>query len=240
MKDLTPQEILARLFAHPFTEAPGTLFNYGNAASILLGIFLERKWGRSLPALAEEAFFNPLGMKNSGWFPLMRMPAMRIVPTEDCHWRGRVLRGEVHDESAFTLQALGAVGAAGMFSSVPDLLHFARMILNDGIFNDKRIMPPGVLSFATQNALSHLPGQSAALGWELCNRKFMGNSAGPRSFGKTGFTGASVVCDPDRNACVVLLTNFTWPKREPSVERIYETRRRLHDAILSEISLGHL
>jgi len=235
LKDLPAAEILQRIFSHPFAEPPGTLFNYGNAASILLGLFLQRKFKASLPELAQNAFFSPMGMVDSGWFPLQRLDVARIVPTEQCSWRGKTMRGEVHDESAYTLQNLGAAGAAGMFSTVPDLLRFARMMLADGVHDNQRILPAGVLHLVTQNALPHLAGQSAAFGWELANRKFMGSVASPHSFGKTGFTGASMVCDPSRNAAVVLLSNFTWPKREPNVERIYEIRRRVHDALFAAI-----
>ena len=44
----------------------------------------------------------------------------RIAPTEDDPWRGRMLRGEVHDENASRLE--GVSGHAGLFSDADDLL----------------------------------------------------------------------------------------------------------------------
>lgn len=235
LKHLPPSEIWEKLMRHEFRELPGSSFSYGNAASLILGELLERESGASLPAMANEELFVPLKMKATSWTPLDRHVRDAIVPTEICSWRGREIRGEVHDESAF---AFGKpVGSAGVFSSVPDLLRFAAMMLCDGMSLDGiQVVPKGVLGMVTRNALANVPGQGTALGWELANRKFMGEKVSDKAFGKTGFTGASVVCDPACEMAVVLLSNFTWPRREPTVDRIYATRRRVHDALFGAMS----
>ncbi len=230
LKNLPPQEILNALFDYQFERAPGTVFNYGNPASILLGLVLSRMTGQSLEKLGQEHFFAPLGMARSGWNPLSRVLLADIIPTEKCPWRGRDIQGEIHDESAHTLSALFPVGSAGMFSCVPDLLNFVQMILADGEFEGNRIIPKGVLAMVSSNAFgSSLPTECTALGWELNSPKFMGTQAGTRTFGKTGFTGASIVADADRRAAVILLSNFTWPTRESSADRIHAFRARLAD-----------
>lgn len=236
LKKLPPQGILEALFTYQFAKEPGTVFNYGNPASILLGMVLSRISGKSLQELGENYFFKPLGMARSGWNPLLRVPKEEIVATENCPWRGRTIQGEVHDESAFVLASLFPVGSAGMFSCVPDLLSFVRMILNDGEFNGKRILPAGVLKMVSENALEKtVPGECAALGWELNAERFMGTHGGPHTFGKTGFTGASIVADADRRAGVVLLSNFTWPMREKNADRIHAFRARLSDLFFENL-----
>jgi len=51
-------------------------------------------------------------------------------------WRGRLVRGEVHDENAF---AVGGVAAhAGLFSTAGDLARFAQMLLNGGVYDGHR------------------------------------------------------------------------------------------------------
>ena len=48
---------------------------------------------------------------------------------------GRVVRGGVHDESAF---AMGGVAAhAGLFGTAEDLARFAQMMVNGGVFEHK-------------------------------------------------------------------------------------------------------
>lgn len=230
LKDLPPKQILEFLYSYPFDKKPGTIFNYGNPASILLGILLMRLTGKKLSQLAEDEFFKPLGMSQSGWNPLEKFSKEEIVATEECPWRKRKLQGEIHDESAFALQSLFPVGSAGMFSTVPDLLRFVQMILNDGEYHGKRIIASGILKLVSTNALAgRVPGECTALGWELDSEKFMGMAHGPHRFGKTGFTGTSIVADAERKSAVILLSNFTYPKRENSAERINAFRARLSE-----------
>ncbi|MCF0216316.1 MAG: beta-lactamase family protein [Fibrobacteraceae bacterium] len=235
LRTLPPQEILDSLYNYQFNAAPGTIFNYGNPPSVLLGILLSRMTGKTLHELGQEHFFGPLGMTRSGWDPLKRFPITEIMPTEKCEFRGREIQGEIHDESAWVLRKLFPVGSAGMFSTVPDLLRFVQMVLGDGLFQGKRIMPKGVLDLVSNNALDESVGEQTGLGWELNNPKFMGTKVSKNAFGKTGFTGASIVADPQKKAAVVLLSNFTYPTREENADRINAFR-----ALLSDEFFGNL
>lgn len=252
LRALPAEKILDALFTYKFTKAPGEDFNYGNPASVLLGIILQRLTGKDLQQQGREKFFEPLEMTRSGWDPLTRdfnaIPKREIQPTEICNFRGREIRGEIHDESAWVLRKLFPVGSAGMFSCIPDLLKFVKMILNDGEYvsangEKKRIAPKGILDMVSHNAFascyadSHAAASGActALGWELAAGKFMGCHVSPRAFGKTGFTGASIVADPMAGAAVILLSNFTYPHREPNADRIHAFR-----ATLANEFFGHL
>ena len=247
LRTLPAEGILNALYTYQFEKAPGADFNYGNPASVLLGIILQRLTGKDLQQQGRERFFIPLGMNRSGWDPLTRdwnpIPKDEISPTEICSFRGREICGEIHDESAWVLRKLFPVGSAGMFSCVPDLLNFVQMILNDGVAtanaaDRSRIAPKGILKMVSENAfaLSSASNYSTAkdactaLGWELNSQKFMGTHISPRTFGKTGFTGASIVADPDQGAAVVLLSNFTYPHREANADRIHAFRATLADA----------
>lgn len=58
------------------------------------------------------------------------------------------------------------------------------------------------------------------LGVVLDQPWFMGRLSGPRTFGHTGFTGTSLVVDPDRRMVLVLLTNrahpnWSWANPDP-------------------------
>ena len=263
LRNLPPEGILDSLFTYKFEKAPGSDFNYGNPPSVLLGIVLSRLLGKDLHSLGFEKFFSPLGMKRSGWDPLERKISRicidEISPTEICAFRGKEIRGEIHDESAWVLRKLFPVGSAGMFSCVPDLLKFVRMVLNDGVYSPPqsmahcvspvRVTPPGILRMASENAFANPEydefvrtmdsdvrrNACTALGWELNSEKFMGTRVSPRSFGKTGFTGASIVADASSGAAAVLLSNFTYPHREPNADRINSFRREIADAFFGGI-----
>lgn len=235
LKSLSPQNILETLYHFHFVKAPGTLFNYGNPASILLGILLSRLYRENLQDLGKRMFFDPLSMTRSGWNPLSRVLPSEVIPTENCPWRERIIQGEIHDESAFTLASFFPVGSAGMFSCVPDLLNFLQMILQDGLFKGNRIIPSGVLKMVSSPALLNIPGATCSLGFEYNAEKFMGNCLGKRRFGKTGFTGASIVADAELFAGIILLSNFTWPLREKNADRINEFRKTLSDSFFEKV-----
>lgn len=272
LRTLPPEGILEALFTYQFAKAPGADFNYGNPASVLLGMILQRLTGKDLQQQGRERFFEPLGMTRSGWDPLTRewnpIPKEEISPTEICEFRGREICGEIHDESAWVLRKLFPVGSAGMFSCVPDLLKFVKMVLNDGTAvnaagEEIRVAPAGILEMVSRNAFTRedaapfIPagssnagdsdatgpnaagplsaGACTALGWELAQSKFMGSRVSPRTFGKTGFTGASIVADPIAGAAVVLLSDFTYPHREASADRIHAFRAKLADAFFGAV-----
>ncbi|MDR0515683.1 MAG: serine hydrolase, partial [Fibromonadaceae bacterium] len=224
LKDLPPQEIWQRICSHKFEIPPGQLFCYGNANSILLGRVLEAIYKMPLDKLASEKVFGPLGMQSTGWHPLEWASKSRIIPSEICPWRGRELRGETHDESAWRLeQEFGAVGSAGVFSTVPDILKFLNHIMESDFLVEK----------LTNNVLAYL-NECTALGFELNNSKFMGEiKNGDAIFGKTGFTGTSFICRPRDKAILVILSNYTYPKRKPSPDKINEFRARLAEIFLN-------
>jgi CubicO group peptidase (beta-lactamase class C family) len=233
LKNLYHQEIFNQILRHQFQFAPGQRYLYCNATSIVLGLLLHHCMGDDLEELARQYLFDPLGMHHTTYHPLEYHDLFEIVPTEEDAWRNRVVRGEVHDESAYALRAWGPVGSAGVFSTAPDLIKVCNMILQDGCDNSgNKVLEKGILGLIAQNRIPDLSHQ-AAYGWEYNQPHFMGTKVGPKSFGKTGFTGCSVVVDPDLGRSLVILSNYTWPKRKPDRSRIDEFRREVADLVFA-------
>ena len=140
---------------------PGAKSVYSDLGVLLLGEILERVAGQDLESFARARIFGPLGMKDTTYRPGPDLLA-RIAPTENDPWRGRVLRGDVHDENA---AALGGVAPhAGLFGTAPDLARFAQMLLNGGVFEHQRIVSRETLEKFTRRA--GVPDSSRALGWD--------------------------------------------------------------------------
>ena len=55
------------LLEQPQASAPGSAFNYNSAAVHLLGVAMEDASGMSLPDLADQFLFGPLGIARSNW-----------------------------------------------------------------------------------------------------------------------------------------------------------------------------
>ncbi len=210
---LAPREIKQHIFATGFADLPGES-RYSNLPAYLLGIIIERVSGKTVDVLAREAFFDPLSMRAT-FFPIAGMKpdvAHTIAPTET-EESGDVV-GIVHDESARTFARDGiAVGHAGLFSTAGDLATFLEALL------------AGSFPYIVK-------GAQKGLGWELNRGTFMGPHFGPRTFGKTGFTGTSVVCDCDRGVGLVILSNRTYPSRPENNDAINAFRHSIAHVVL--------
>ena len=217
---------LALVDTTALTSKPGSHFEYSDLGAIVLTQAVEAVLGHRIDTLATREIFTRLGMQSTRYLPPSSWVS-RIAPTEDDPWRGRMLRGEVHDENASRLE--GVSGHAGLFSDADDLLTFAEWLLSQedrGIVSGEKArscldaplsapsLLPGVLAEFTRRQRL-VPGSSRALGWDTPSE---GSSAGNRlsehAFGHTGFTGTSIWIDPDRCLAIVLLSNRVHPTRE--------------------------
>jgi CubicO group peptidase (beta-lactamase class C family) len=142
----------------------------------------------------------------------------RIAPTEDGTaieqamagpagrrhtWRRYLIWGEVHDSNAHAMG--GIAGHAGVFGTADDLLAYARMWLAGGRAPHGAVLPPDLVQEATA---AQAPAHTRGLGWALSGPQgWWGESLSPQAFGHTGFTGTSVVIDPEHDLAIVLLTN---------------------------------
>lgn len=162
---------------------------YSDINFILLGIAIERLTGATLPDW-------PLG-DGLGFGP----PPGSAVATEYCSWRGRVMKGEVHDENAFALG--GAAGHAGMFGTVDGVLGFARAMLRGEI-----------LSHGMMTEVRTAGDRHRTCGWERAFAGWHGGDAcSAETIGHTGFTGTGLWIDFERGLAWTLLSNRVHPTR---------------------------
>ena len=153
----------------------------------------------------------------------------RTAPTEHDPWRGRTLRGEVHDENAWALGS--AAGHAGLFGTASAVGAFARAVLHT--LHDEPILAR-TETMRTFVARSSVPGSSRALAWDTMRpTSSCGTLMSQSSIGHTGFTGTSLWIDWERDLYVVLLTNRVHPTRENDAIRLI--RPRFHDAVIGEL-----
>lgn len=185
---------------------PGAVVAYTNVNSLLLGEIVARIYGRPLDQALRALVIEPLGLSVVRFCPPAAL-LPRIAPTEiDEGWRGRLVHGSVHDESAHALG--GVAGHAGLFSSAADLHAFCRMWLDD---ERPALLRPETLALARTNHTAEL-NMSCGLGWMIDRPSFMGQ-APPGTIGHTGFTGPAIVIAPARRLILVVLSNRVYPRR---------------------------
>ena len=219
-------DVRQALAALPLEREPGLASVYSDPGFILLGFVLETAGGASLEDQFKAFDFG-------GDEPLLYRPGPdllnRIAPTERDPWRGRLLRGEVHDENAALLG--GVAPHAGLFGTAGAVAAFARLVLRT--FREDTLLgtPALMRHFAAKTGV---PGSSRALAWDtMLPTSSCGTRMSPTAIGHTGFTGTSLWIDHERDLYVVLLTNRVHPTRENNLLR--DLRPRIHDAILSEV-----
>ena len=209
----TPDEIFEVVCTEE-GNPPGTVFSYSNTPALLLGMVIERVLTTPLDRAAEERIFRPLRMTSSTYTP------HGAAPTEVG------IQDIVHDESARVFSRAGrAVGHAGLFSTTPDLLNFCETLLK----NDEIVLSKEMIDQMTSNQIPNLDEQTG-LGWEL-NQPWMGNRRSERTFGKTGFTGTSIVCEAERQIAIVILSNRTYPNRPADNSAINKFRSDVCDIV---------
>ena len=213
------EHILNASLRHP----AGSHYFYCNATSLLLGRAVENLFGASLDTLAQRNLFTPLAMQDTSFRPIFNK---RMVATEDDAWRERVICGEIHDESSWKLNEIMIPGAAGIFSTVPDLQKYLQMIVKEG----EGFFSKGFLDTCIANHLPDSMNEQTALGFEFY-QPYMGLTRSEKTIGKTGFTGSVIVADYERKKGFVLLTDFTWPRRKKTKEGIVKLRQEIADAV---------
>jgi serine-type D-Ala-D-Ala carboxypeptidase len=269
-----PESTLAHVCGLELADLPGTVVRYSDVGLSMVGHLVRRVTGQGMDVLLRERVWEPLGMRDTGYNPPVELRP-RIAATEhgNCYerqmlanlgltfdgWRDHLLVGEVNDGN--TAYALGGVSShAGLFSTAPDLLRFARMYLAGGALDGRRILSPASIAEATANQTVGL-NQSRGLGWELLRKgrrareefaaapqsarifpAARNSAASPRNFGDllsgrtyghTGFTGTSLAIDPAHELIVILLTNRIHP--DATNFAINTVRARFHNLVAAAL-----
>jgi CubicO group peptidase (beta-lactamase class C family) len=172
------------------------------------------------------------------WCPSHKTPPKTLkhtyAATEDCPWRTRLIRGEVHDDNCWTLG--GVSGHAGTFGRVTDVHKVGQAFLAayHGITNDLAIEQD--LLRESFNDRYRIDGMDRVLGWQLRTpgASSTGQLFSDASFGHLGFTGTSLWIDPEAHIVATILTNRVCPTRDNEAIRAF--RPRLHDALRRHIN----
>ncbi len=207
----------AAAYATQPVHTPGSVVAYTNINSLLLGDVIAMVFAAPLDVAIQELICAPLELAATQFNPPAALRA-QIAPTEHDHdWRGGLVHGSVHDESAHALG--GSAGHAGLFSTANDLARFMQLWLGGGAWGGRQILREATVAEALRDHTAHLATPAgyvlhSGLGWMLDRPNVMG--AAPRgSFGHTGFTGPVMIGIPTADLILVLLSNRVYPQRTP-------------------------
>ncbi len=238
LRQLPPAErrhVLCQLLVHePLVYRPGTRSHYSDLDFLVLQILVETLSGKRLDRFAAQEIYGPLGIRDLFFNGTDAPPPPQLyAATEKCPWRGRVLKGHVHDDNAYALG--GVAGHAGLFgtaAAVADLLTVLLAVAKGA--ETARALDPGLL----REFFRRQPPADWALGFDT--PAAAGSSSGQyfsrHSIGHLGFTGTSFWMDLDRGVFVVLLTNRIHPSR--ANEGLKGFRPLIHDRVMEALGFG--
>lgn len=219
-----------------FLPAVEPIYTYGDDPERLCAFVLQREWRHGPPVYSDINFIllgiaieRITGQPLSAW-PLgtglsYGPPPGPAVATEFCHWRGRLMKGAVHDENCFALG--GAAGHAGLFGTVAGVLDFAAGLL------DGSGASPAML-----NAIRTPQFEHRTCGWDSRYPGWPGGDAcSDATIGHTGFTGTGLWVDFDNGLAWTLLTNRVHPTRHSAAAAsIFTLRPATGDAVIAAVS----
>ncbi|MYQ45987.1 serine hydrolase [Streptomyces sp. SID4985] len=216
-----PGAWLADLAKVPLLNQPGEAWLY-NTASDLQGVLIARASGSTLPEFMAERLFEPLGMRDTGFF----------VPEREWHRFTTAFRpgedgtAEVADTHADDWKRLPDFpsGAGGLVSTADDWLAFARMLLAHGESADGRhLLSPDSVTRMTTDRLTPAQREASPLflegqGWGYGGSVDIARTEPwtvPGRYGWVGGTGTTAHLIPATAKVTILLTQLAMTAPTP-------------------------
>ncbi len=186
-------DAMNRLAALPLMHQPGEKWTYG-LNSDLLGCLIEVISGISLNDFFRTRIFEPLGMTDSYFFiPAQKAARLVNIYREDSTGHlikstGNLLNGPTAPNYPLVKSSYYS-GGAGLSSTIYDYGIFLQMLLNNGVYNGKRLISRNTVRIMTMNQLGDVVfrgDDKFGLGFQLVTEKSSGRTlaqAGTYSWG---------------------------------------------------------
>jgi CubicO group peptidase (beta-lactamase class C family) len=214
------EEAVWRAAQAPLAQDLGT-FTYSDLGYIMLTQGLATVGGRPYAELVRERVLGQVEATTADFGP--RPPERCVATEEDTEWRGRRLRGEVHDENASSVG--GTCGHAGLFGTAADVAAIAR------VFRDGAVIGNDLAALArTEHVKDANVRRGLGLALRAPDGPMVGRHFSVDAYGHTGFTGTSLWIDPRLDLTVILLSNRVYFGRAND-DATYRFRIAVHEAV---------
>ena len=219
---MPPDEFLAIYADIPLAHQPGEQWLYNTGADIL-GVLLARATGTSLGNVLRERIFAPLGMTDTAF----SVPAAKRDRLSAAYWTdfatGEFGLFDPIAGSRFLQPPVFESGAAGLVSTVDDLLTFGEMMRDKGQFETQRVLSRPSVELMTTDQITpqqkdasradFFPGFWDSHGWGFgvaidTRRDNLWTT--PGRFGWDGGYGTSWYVDPTEDLIGILMTQRAW------------------------------
>jgi CubicO group peptidase (beta-lactamase class C family) len=207
-------EVVRQLAAQPLLFQPGTQWSYSSPGIEILGRLIEVCSGQKYEDFITSRILRPLGMKDTFFYPTpdkIARIAMVYVQKD-----GKLVRAPASilagDPAKYRQGAIFPAPGWGLYSTAEDLLHFYRMMLNNGVYQGRRYLSPFSVHIMTEaqtigiHPVGWMIGTDYGLAWEVVTDplgELAGHSKG--TYGHGGAFGTQGWIDPENQLISILL-----------------------------------
>ena len=226
---LTLAENVKRIAEVPLKHDPGEAFTYSYNIDVL-GRLAEVLTGKDFYTIIKERVLDPCDMHDT-YFHVPANKRDRVVtlysfrrdasdaeattlPHDSGYYgdpRGRLIRSDNELYQTFPYASAGTFcsPSAGLCGTIEDYAKFCQMILNDGMFNNRRIIGRKTLEMMQKNGVGNMRGEIGfGMAWDVFTPENAHNtivSEGSMRWG--GMFGTDYIIDPQENLIVLMYVN---------------------------------
>jgi CubicO group peptidase (beta-lactamase class C family) len=208
LSDLIPYFVIK-----PTQFEPGSKWAYCQSGINTLGRIIEIVAGQSYPDFLQKRFFDPLGMKQTTFYPTKAQQARVAHTYEKNKSTGKLDEASVSLFAGQDLSATDRVPLAngGLYSTAADYARFCQMLLNNGSLDGKNYLKPeSVKLMSSVQSGDVKTGFTPGNGWGLAVcvvREPQGVTAmlSPGTFGHGGAYGTQAWIDPIKGVAYILM-----------------------------------
>ena len=234
----TLAELVPLWLSTPMKYEPGAKWQYTQSGINAAGRIVEVISGKTFDAFLQERLFDPLGMKDTTFYPTDAQRA-RLV-TAYAKNKDTATLEPVPPREDFGSRDRPPHGNGGLFSTAPDYARFCQMLLGGGTFEGLRYLSADAMKYLTTPQTGELPtgffqndifGQHGTkYGWGLgtcilrTSHEGVAAMLSPGTYGHGGAWGTQAWIDPVKGVAYVLMVQrANFPNSDASdVRRAFQ------------------
>jgi CubicO group peptidase (beta-lactamase class C family) len=229
------QTMIDGLGKMPLLAQPGTRWSYSIGVDVQ-GYLIEKFSGMSFVDFARTRIFEPLGMKDTGFFvPKEKLSRLALVHKDS----GANLSVDTSRPDP-TYVPLGPSGGAGLFSTAMDYARFCEMLLQGGKLGNVRLLAPRTVEMMRTNHVNPeaLKTMAPGTGWGMDFQVVMdaaaaGDSVSNGTFSWWGIAGTWFWIDPVEDLAFVGMVQHQSTQVTTQIHGL--SRSLVYQAILDDM-----
>ena len=236
----TLSDLVPLWLAAPMQYEPGEKWRYTQSGINAAARIVEVVSGMTFDAFLQERLFDPLGMKDTTFYPTAKQRERLVTAYAKNKDTGAL--ESVPPRGDFGERGHPPLGNGGLYSTAPDYARFCQMLLNGGSFKGHRFLSAAAMKFLNTPQTGSLPtgffqgdafgNHGANYGWGLGTsilrqpHEGVASMLSPGSYGHGGAWGTQAWIDPVKGVAYVLMVQRSnFPNSDAS-----EVRRAFQEA----------